>query len=319
MNRDIVVIGASAGGVEVLLSLASELPQDLPATVFVVIHRPPEASEMLTELFSQRSRLRARQPLHDERIEPGTIYVAPADNHLLLRPGSVEVVRGPKENGHRPAVDALFRTASAAYGPRVIGVVLSGYQDCGTAGMLSIKARGGLSVVQAPETALAPDMPKSVLERMPVDYVARPGELASLLMRLTSELAGPSAEPAQAVRQIEGATAGTPAPVVCPVCQGVLSEAQTGEFEYFRCHVGHAFSMESLIREQSEGLERALWAAVRALEESAALSQRLSSSEKSELRHRFKEKAFTQAQQAEQIRHILLHGARLSSADAAAV
>ena len=160
MNRDVIAIGASAGGVEVLLDLAGALPGELPAALFVVVHQAPLQGDRLPELLSGRGLLPARHPLHAERIERGKIYVAPPDNHLLLRPGRVEVVRGPRENGHRPAVDALFRTASAAYGPRVVGVVLSGYQDCGTAGMMSIKARGGVSVVQSPESAFAPDMPK---------------------------------------------------------------------------------------------------------------------------------------------------------------
>jgi two-component system chemotaxis response regulator CheB len=185
--------------------------------------------------------------------------------------------------------------------------------------MLSIKARGGVSVVQAPESAFAPEMPKSVLQRVSVDHVADPRELPALLMRLASEEAGPEALPDRFVEQLEGAARGQPAGVACPVCQGVLSEAQPGLFEHFRCHVGHAFSMESLVREQGESMERALWAAVRALEESAALSRRLSASEKSELRHRFREKAVTQTEQAELIRQILLHGAMLSAADATAL
>src|SRR5262249_47029546 len=138
-THDIIAIGASAGGVEVLLELVHELPADLPASIFVVVHLTPNHASVLPELLSQRGPLPARHPLHDEHIAPGQIYVAPPDNHLLIRQGSMEVVRGPKENGHRPAADVLFRTAAAAYGPRVIGVVLSGYQTCGTAGMMSIK------------------------------------------------------------------------------------------------------------------------------------------------------------------------------------
>ncbi len=155
MNRDVVTIGASAGGVEVLLGLAAELPATLDAAVFVVLHTSAHHSSHLPELLSNRGPLPARHPIHGEKIQRGTIYVAPPDNHLQLADGTIEVVRGPKDNGHRPAVDVLFRTASAAYGPRVIGVVLTGYQDCGTAGMLSIKARGGVGVVQHPDSAMA--------------------------------------------------------------------------------------------------------------------------------------------------------------------
>ncbi len=319
MKRDMIAIGASAGGLEVLLRLVAELPASFPASVFIVVHRAPGAPELLPELLTQRGPLPARHPLHEERIVPGTIYVAPADNHLLVRPGNVAVVRGPKENGHRPAVDALFRTSAAAYGARVVGVVLSGYQDCGTAGMMSIKARGGVSVVQAPESAVTPDMPRSVLQRVAVDHVVAPGELAALLVRLSSESASPALAPDSFVEQLEGAAAGSPVNVVCPICQGALTEAQPGVFQHFRCHVGHTFSLESLVREQSEELERALWAAVRALEESSALSQRLSVTEKSELRQRFREKAFTQKDQAELLRQVLLHGEMLSARDAAVV
>src|SRR5262249_27247012 len=139
--------------------------------------RAAGACELLPELLSERGRMPARHPLHDERIVPGTIYVAPPDNHLLLRHGSMEVVRGPKEDGHRPAANALFRSASAPYGPRVIGIVLSGYLDCGIAGMLSIKARGGVSIVQAPDSAQLPEMPRSVIENVTVDHVIHPREL----------------------------------------------------------------------------------------------------------------------------------------------
>jgi two-component system chemotaxis response regulator CheB len=317
MNRDVITIGASAGGIEILFDLVSDLPEGLPAAVFVVVHVSPGHNSTLPELLTQRGPLPAKHPLHDERIVPGQIYVAPPDNHLIIRPGTIEVVRGPKENGHRPAADALFRTASATYGPRVIGVVLSGYGDCGTAGMMSIKARGGLSVVQTPETAYAPSMPSSVLAKVPVDHEVRPEELGRLLTRLVGTSAGPETPVDASVRQLEGSEPGARAEVVCPICEGVLTESQPGVFQHFRCHVGHAFSLESLVREQSEELERTLWAAVRALEESAALSRRLSLVERGELRRSFAEKAATHMQQAEYLRKMLLHGQVLSPEDAA--
>ncbi|HWO18284.1 MAG TPA: chemotaxis protein CheB [Kofleriaceae bacterium] len=313
MNHDVIAIGASAGGIEVLLEMVRELPEDLPASVFVVVHVLPSHVSTLPEILSARGPLPARHPLHDEKIIPGHIYVAPPDNHLLVRQGTMEVVRGPKENGHRPAADALFRTASAAYGARVIGVVLSGYGDCGTAGMMSIKARGGLGVVQAPESAQAPNMPASVLARVAVDHTIRPAELPGLLTRLARTSAGPELPVDQLVKQLEGDEPGTRAEIVCPICDGVLTEAQPGVFQHFRCHVGHSFSLESLVREQSEELERTLWAAVRALEESAALSRRLSLVERGELQQSFAEKAATHTQQAEYLRQMLLHGQQLLS------
>src|SRR5688572_28364020 len=168
MNRDVVVIGGSAGGIEVLVDLVSALPADLRAAIFVVVHRAPNGTDLLPEILSRRGALPARHPLHDERTAPGSIYIAPPDNQLLLRPGSVKVVAGPREDAHRPAADALSRTASAATGPRVYGVVLTGDQECGKAATRSTKTRGGASVVQSPQSAQAPHMPQSVLERVDV-------------------------------------------------------------------------------------------------------------------------------------------------------
>jgi two-component system chemotaxis response regulator CheB len=319
MNHDIVVIGASAGGIEVLLAMVGDLPPDLAASLFIVVHVSPNHLSRLPELLSSRGPLPATHPLHGEAIQPATIYVAPPDNHLQLNQGAIEVVRGPRDNGHRPAVDVLFRTAAAAYCGRVIGVVLSGYQDCGTAGMMSIKARGGLAVVQDPVTAIASDMPRHVIERVKVDHIVHPRELPGVIARLVATPAGPSLNPSSFVRQLEGTELGERAEVVCPICEGVLTEAQPGVFHHFRCHVGHAFTLENLVREQSEEMERVLWAAVRALEESAALARRVSQYETGELRKRFAEKATTHAQHADYIRQLLLHGHMLDRLDAAAV
>ncbi len=307
-NHDVIVIGASAGGVEVLLGMASELPADLPASLFVALHTAPEFLSPLPELLSQRGRLKALHPDHNQEIRHGCIYIAPADTQMLVRPGHIAVVRGPKENDHRPAVDALFRTAARSYGPRVVGVVLSGYQDCGTAGMMSIKARAGVSVAQAPGSALAPDMPRSVIERVGVDHVVHPVELAGLLARLAATPAPEApAEVPGAILELEGEMLGGPAELVCPQCQGVLTVTEAGGYQQYRCHVGHTFSLQTLAHEQSEEVERALWAATRSLEEAAALSRRLAASEKNEsLRQRFASKAATLAHEAEVIRRLLL-------------
>ena len=319
MNHDVIAIAASAGGVEVLVPLVRELPTDLPASLFVAMHVSPAYPSLLPDMLSDGGRLRCHHPLHHERIEPGHIYVAPPDNHLIVRAGYMEVVRGPKENGHRPAADALFRSAATAYGPRVVGVVLSGMQTCGTAGMMSIKARGGISVVQAPDTALAAEMPRSVIDRVRVDYVVDPRELPALLVDLARTPAAGARDPDRTVAAVEGTTPGTPAELVCPVCQGVLRETRAGAFAHFRCHVGHAFSLESLVSEQAESLERAMWAAVRSLEESAALSERLAAVQTGDMQRRFTEKGRTQRAHADAIRNLLLYGRELSAGDAAAV
>lgn len=315
-KRDIVVIGASTGGVELMLDLVGELPPRLQASLFLVIHTAPGFLSDLPELLSRRGPVPAVHAQHGDRIEPGRIYVAPPDNHLLVRAGFVEVVRGPRENGHRPAVDPLFRTASWSYGPRVVGVVLSGHLDCGTAGLMSVKARGGVAVVQEPATAAAADMPLSALRRVQVDHVVQPIELPGLIARLAAEdaPAGPPrgearAErlPGEALGALEGTRRGAPAELVCPACHGVLSEANVGPFRLYRCHVGHAFSLESLLGAQNEEVERALWSAVRALEEGAALAGRLEEAQvDGDLRRRFRDKEQTLRRQAELLRQIAL-------------
>lgn len=298
MNHDIITIGASAGGLSVLLDILPNLPRDLPAAVFVVLHSHADYPSRLPDLLNARAQLPAAYPVHGETVTPGHIYVAPPDNQLYLRRGNVEVVRGPRENGHRPAVDALFRTAAAAYGARVIGVVLSGYQDCGTAGMMAIVARGGLAVVQDPATAQVPEMPRHVTERVKDVVVAPPPEMAALLARL---VASPAADDPP-VALTPGEPEGPKVDVVCPLCQGVMTEDKS--LGQFCCHVGHRFSLEGLCRAQDDSLERALWAAVRALEEAAALSRRMASA--SDLGRRFAERARTQAAQADLIRNLLL-------------
>lgn len=319
-TRDIVVVGASAGGVDALGVLASRLPPDLPAAVFVVLHTAAGFPSMLPELLSRHGRLRAAHPLHGEEIVRGRIYVAPPDNHLLLRPGYVHVVRGPKENGHRPSVDALFRSASAAYGQRVIGVVLTGHLDCGTAGLLSVKARGGVAIVQDPADAAIPSMPRSAVEHVAVDHVVPLAEIPGLIERLVGEpVTGerPARQPVS-LGELEGDEPGMPVEIVCPQCQGALTLGELGGFQVFRCHVGHAFSLEGLAREQSEEVERALWAAVRSLEESASINRRARARATGDLQRRLAEKEDAQIQQADLIRGMLLRGLPTSRAGAEA-
>jgi two-component system, chemotaxis family, protein-glutamate methylesterase/glutaminase len=306
-HRDIVVIGASAGGLDAMRELFANVPGDLPATFFVVQHLAPSPPSRLPELLSHHTPFRAMHPVHGQEIAPQTIYVAPPDMQMLLRPGYLHVVRGPKENGHRPAVDALFRSAARAYGPRVIGVVLTGYLDCGTAGLLSIKARGGLALAQDPATAFAVDMPRSAVQHVRLDRVASAAELGPILAELVRAPAGPmpSTVP-RPVSELEGDELGPQAEFVCPECRGALTEAVLGTFTQFRCHVGHTFSMEAVLGQQTEETERALWAAVRALEESAGIAQRMAARSHGELEVRFAEKYETLTRQAEHIRGILL-------------
>jgi two-component system chemotaxis response regulator CheB len=315
-GHDIVVMGGSAGGVDAMQRIVSTFPADLNAAVFVVVHTAAGYESALPEILSKRGPLKATHALHGEPIANGRIYVAPPDNHMLLRPGYLAVQRGPKENGSRPAVDPLFRSASIAYGARVIAVVVSGHLDCGTAGLFSVKARGGISVVQAPDEALAKDMPQSAIAHAQVDHVLPLAEIGPTIVKLTRSPA-PAASahpPSSALLEIEGDEPGLRSDVVCPICQGALTEGQLANMTSFRCHVGHAFSPAALLAEQAESLERALWAAVRTLEESARMAKRMALPPSS-LSARFEEKARTQMTQADIVRRMLLGQGTLSTDD----
>jgi two-component system chemotaxis response regulator CheB len=307
-TRDVVVIGASAGGFEVLLELTAALPRDFPGSIFIAQHMSARAESRLAELLDKRSRMPIGSPIHGQAIERGRIYVAPPDTHLTLRYGAMEVTRGARENSHRPSVDALFRSAARSYGPRVIGVVLTGYRDCGTAGLLSIKARGGLAIAQDPRDAAVPDMPRSAIEHANVDHVVTAAELPALLERLAAQPA-PSAvgEVDVKILELEGERRGAAAAdLTCPACQGVLTETQVGPFHQFRCHVGHTFTLQSVLAEQTEETERALWSAVRALEESASLAQRVAERSHGDLKERFLERQSVLSRDAALVRRILI-------------
>jgi two-component system chemotaxis response regulator CheB len=286
-DHDIVVVGASAGGVEALTNLVGSLPADLPASVFVVLHVPASGSSALPDILARHGPLPASHARDGEPIEQRRIYVAPPDHHVLLRRGHVHLARGPRENGHRPAVDPLFRSAAREHATRVVGVVLSGALDDGTAGLLAIKSRGGVAIVQYPEEALYPGMPNNAVEHVDVDHVLPAAAIAGVLARLAAEPAtessGPAPDDMKVEVEVEGFTMealergnpGRPSAFSCPDCNGVLWEIQDGGLVRFRCRVGHAWSPESLLTQQSEALEAALWVALRSLEERAALARRL--------------------------------------------
>jgi Chemotaxis response regulator containing a CheY-like receiver domain and a methylesterase domain len=291
MRRNVVVIGASAGGVEALRTLIGTLPNDLPAAVLVVLHVPAYGGSVLPAILSRAGVLPAAHAVHGERLREGRIYVAPPDHHLALDDELIVLSRGPRENGHRPAIDVLFRTAARAYGPRVIGVVLSGVLDDGTAGLAAIAAQGGLAAVQEPTEALYPSMPMSAIKHVTVDHVDTAEALGHLLARLCKEELGEAEQPASPLLEVEADIAmmdgvamsiderpGRPSGFSCPDCNGVLWEIQDGadgDLIRFRCRVGHAWSAESLFGEQAQQLEGALWMALRGLEEKAALAREM--------------------------------------------
>jgi two-component system chemotaxis response regulator CheB len=275
-TKDIIVIGASAGGVEALQRLCAALPADLPACVFVAQHLSPSSKSLLPLLLNRVGPLHAVMPVDGQAIEPGHIYVAGPDMHMLLRDGRVLMRRGPYENRTRPAVNALFRSAAVHYGSRVIGVVLTGLLDDGTEGLIAIKATGGTSVVQDPEDAEWPSMPLNAMKRDHVDRVAPLSEIGPLLSALAREEAGPMIPLPEeyrvedmisaqefAVMEAEIVTPGEPSHISCPDCGGVLNQVVMESELRFRCQVGHAFTPLGLADAQNQELERALGIAAR--------------------------------------------------------
>lgn len=299
LQRSVVVAGASAGGIEALQALLSCLPRDFPASIFVVVHLAADSPGVLPDILHRAGELPAASAVDGDPILPGHIYVAPPDRHLLLERGRMRLSHGPKENRFRPAIDPLFRSAAYAYGPQVIGIILSGALDDGTAGLWAIKDRGGLAMVQEPGEAYNPSMPLHALRYVQVDYRLPVVELAQVLTRLVNEpVAEEGAVPVPHANQpdanqpdplrIETEIAfeanplasgvmqlGPLSPYTCPECSGVLMQLQEGGILRFRCHTGHAYSVASLLEGISESIERTLWSTVRVLEENMLLLRHL--------------------------------------------
>jgi two-component system chemotaxis response regulator CheB len=275
-QRDVVVVGGSAGGVEALRALVSRLPEGLPAAVLVVIHTSPHHKSFLSQVLARAGPLPVQEVRGEETIQRGRVYLAMPNYHLEVVGDRVRSVMGPKENRHRPSVDHLFRSAAHAFGPRLIGVVVSGSLEDGANGLSLIKAAGGVTVVQDPEEASHPSMPLSALRRGVVDHVLDLGQIARLIESLAGSATPPRTRPSPEKRAMEETP--SPAPPVafsCPECNGTLWELRRDDHSRFQCRVGHAFSPESVLLKNGENLERALWTALRILEERAEILQKL--------------------------------------------
>lgn len=289
-RRDIIVVGTSSGGIDALKELVSQFPRDLKAAVFVVLHVAPYSLGILPEILERAGPLPASNAADWEQIEHGRIYVAPPDRHLLLESsGHVRVTRGPRENRFRPAVDTLFRSAAHAFGTRVVGVILTGWLDDGTAGLWAVKERGGTAVVQHPDDCFAPAMPLNAIKHVEVDHIIPLKGVVPLLVQLTETQAEEEgARPVSEEMDIEVKIArednalesgimkwGEPSVYACPECHGVLLQLKEGGNLRFRCHTGHAYSVDSLLAEFSEKTEETLWSAIRAIEEGVLLMRDL--------------------------------------------
>jgi two-component system, chemotaxis family, protein-glutamate methylesterase/glutaminase len=325
-HHDIVVIGASAGGIEALTTLVSGLPANLPSALFVVVHVPPYAVSHLPEILCRAGALPAVHASDGMPIRPGRIIVAPPDRHLLVRQGWVELSRGPRENHSRPAIDPLFRSAARAYGPRVIGVVLSGALYDGSLGLMAVKIRAGVAIVQDPREATIDSMPRTALKLVAADYVLGAADIASVVADLArtpvEERGGaPVAEPEERLEaviaddfaeQAHNGRAEETTVYTCPDCGGVLWQDGTGARLSFRCHVGHAYAPEILLSQKADEFEAALWSSLRLLKEKATLTRQLAERTRSggirgngKIADRIEEQALLDERYARSIQEIL--------------
>ena len=328
-RRDLVVIGASNGGVETIRRLLVQLPANFPAAVLIVQHRSPVRESGLAEIFARSCSLPVTEARDKEPILPGRVYLAPPDHHLLITVGCLRVGRGPRENRSRPAIDPLFRSAAYIGRNRTIGVVLTGSLDDGAAGLNHVQRCGGITIVQDPNTAIDPGMCQRALQATQVDFVLPVEAMGALLERLVGETPAPAPEvPAQIALEAsmtersldsEGQDdnmgraneMGQLTAFTCPDCSGPLWQ-MTGQ-NRFRCHVGHAYSVDSLLCEQDSQLESALWAGVRSLEARQKMLEGLAQSEEDrgiERLHGYREHARESQDYACRIRELLLRFSR---------
>jgi two-component system, chemotaxis family, protein-glutamate methylesterase/glutaminase len=284
--RGVVAVGASAGGVEALTQMAAGLPEDLPYAVLVVLHLPANAPSVLPKIIDRAGALPAVAAQDGALLEAGRIQVAVPDHHLLTDDHHVILSEGPTENGHRPAINALFRSVALTFGSRSISVLLSGVLDDGVLGTAAVRSRGGVTIVQQPDDALFPGMPKNALEAGVVDHRVRAADLGALLEELanedieeremepdaTMELENRIAMGRRFAASFESESLGPPSGYTCPDCNGSLMTLSDGSY---RCRVGHAWSADSLLGARDAEVENALWIAVRSLQEKARMCRKL--------------------------------------------
>jgi two-component system chemotaxis response regulator CheB len=300
-EHGIVVIGASAGGSAALIEVLGQLPEDLPAAIFIAYHMPAGALSSLARVLQSATSLPVRNAQDREEIHHGTIYVAPPDRHLLVKRGQLRVTQGPRENRWRPSIDALFRSAAVAYGPGVVGIVLTGMLDDGTAGLLAVKKCGGVTVVQEPAEAVHPEMPESALANVAIDFRLPLAEMGKAIVRLA---AAPPGEAPPIPRELEAEARiaeegrstvefhdehGNDTSLTCPDCGGPLEERSKDGFPVFRCLVGHAWAPQSLLASSDEQLEATLWAAIRLFRQRANLLNKMAQRERDAGRERLAE------------------------------
>jgi two-component system, chemotaxis family, protein-glutamate methylesterase/glutaminase len=312
-RHDLVVIGASAGGVEALREVVAGLPEDFPATVVAVLHLASGGTSVLPSILDRAGPLRALPVEDGAELAPGTIFVGVPDCHVRIDDGRLQVAGGPRENGHRPAIDPLFRTAAQSRDGRVVGVILSGALDDGTLGLRTIKAEGGVTIVQDPESALHPGMPQAAIRGVAPDRVLPADEIAAALVEFTRQAPetgqnGREMNEQNAREQVREQSSsdqpGDETGLTCPECGGAIYEQRNGDVVTYRCRVGHQYGADTFVVEQGKTVENSLWAALRLLEERALLMRRLA--ERHERTHGSTGRFGPKAEELEQ------HGAELT-------
>lgn len=323
MNSHLVVIGASAGGIEALTEIVRALPGDFPAPIAIVVHMSPQSSNSLVEILKRRTVLKVKAAGDRAPIVPGEITVAVPNHHLMVQDGRYRVVAGPRHNRNRPSIDTLFRSAALSYGPAVVAVVLSGLLDDGSVGLIEIKRYGGVGVVQEPADALFDSMPRNAIDADHPDFVLPlaeiPGKLAEIVRQPVPKNGNngrkrPKSAPVSIARKDESVEEherkdGTPAVYTCPECSGTMWEKKEGDTVRYECRVGHTFSQLGMEEAKRDALEQAMWVALRTLEESASLSKRMADRARERnhvmVARRWEELAKTRSKDAGLLREIL--------------
>lgn len=306
-RHDLVVIGTSAGGVEALCSLAQGLPKDFAGAILVVMHIG--GTSVLPDILGRCGPMKVSMARDGDLIERGHIFVAPPDHHLLVRDAHLELSRGARENRARPAIDPLFRSAAREFRSRVVGVVLTGALDDGTAGLFAVKSRGGLAIVQEPSDAANPSMPLNALRHIDVDYCLPLDKMAKHLVKLVGRGKRGELKPPRPAKP-KDLPNGDQVPFSCPECDGPMFAVKSGRLLHFHCRVGHRYSPQSLSEAHGDALERALWIAVRHLRERSAIQRALakgSASTEKKIAAKFEAAAETADRDALMLQEILEH------------
>ena len=324
-NRNIIVAGASAGGVEALKNFVKGLPHNIKASIFIVLHIPSYSKSYLPQILSKVTSLNVLHPEDGEKIKEGHIYVALPDHHLLIEEDRVAVKKGPKENRFRPSIDALFRSAAYAYESRVIGIVLSGALDDGTSGLWSIKRFGGTAIIQEPAEATFPEMPLNAMDYVEIDHILPVEKMGELLATLTTEPAqkiSAISDEEKKLLEMEVAIStndnafemgiikqGKLTPLTCPECKGVLISLVKGKIMEYRCHTGHSFTASALLAGITEVVEQMLSQAMRGMEESTMLLENIAKhfkeNDKNDAAEIFERKAKLHAKKARLIHDLI--------------